>query len=432
MTDNNGRRRYALVGAGGRARLFYNSIAKRYRDTAELVGLCDTNQTRMNYANRVLGETHSLPPVPTYTAADFNRMIAETRPDAVIVTTIDRTHHAYIIAAMEAGCDVITEKPMTVDAEKCQAIIDTAKRTGRSVRVTFNYRYAPHNTAVREIIASDGIGEIFAVHFEWLLDTRHGADYFRRWHRDKRNSGGLMVHKSTHHFDLVNFWLASEPRTVFGMGDLRFYGRANAEERGVFTPYHRTTGVGAAANDPFAIDLTSAEATRELYLNAEQEDGYLRDQNVFGDGISIEDTMQVMVRYKSRAVLTYALYAYSAYEGFNVSFTGSKGRIELSVREASYINGGQSMGVEGSTNGVRLLHFPTLGEPREVPVVHKEGGHGGGDNVMLDDIFGPPSDDPFARSAGVKDGAMSILTGIAANRSFETGLPVDVSGLLKF
>ena len=55
---------------------------------------------------------------------------------------MDRTHHTYIIRAMELGCDVITEKPMTVDEEKCQAILDAVERTGRNVRVTFNYRYA--------------------------------------------------------------------------------------------------------------------------------------------------------------------------------------------------------------------------------------------------------------------------------------------------
>ena len=100
------------------------------------------------------------------------------------------------------------------------------------------------------------IGEIKSVHFEWLLDTIHGADYFRRWHRNKNNSGksspqsspqssphfspqsspfcvaiagGLMVHKATHHFDLVNWWLDSKPTTVMAMGDLDFYGRENAE-----------------------------------------------------------------------------------------------------------------------------------------------------------------------------------------------------------
>ena len=48
------------------------------------------------------------------------------------------------------------------------------------------------------------VGRPLLVDFSWVLDTSHGADYFRRWHREKQNSGGLLVHKSTHHFDLVN------------------------------------------------------------------------------------------------------------------------------------------------------------------------------------------------------------------------------------
>lgn len=185
----------------------------------------------MNYANNRLAEKFPhYRPIPTYKAADFDEMIRTEKPDVVIVTTIDRTHHHYIIRAMELGCDVITEKPMTVDEDKCQQIIDTVERTGQKVRVTFNYRYSPHATKVRELIRDGVIGDVLHVNFEWLLDTRHGADYFRRWHRDKRNSGGLLVHKSTHHFDLVNFWLNSEPKTVFAMGDLLFYGKENAEK----------------------------------------------------------------------------------------------------------------------------------------------------------------------------------------------------------
>ena len=173
-------------------------------------------------------------------------MIEKEKPDVVLVTSIDRTHHNYIIRAMELGCDVITEKPMTIDEEKCQAILDAVERTGRKLRVTFNYRYAPHNTKIKELIMNDAIGDVISVHFEWLLNTEHGADYFRRWHRDKRNSGGLLVHKSTHHFDLVNFWLGTTPETVFAMGDLSFYGRENAEKRGVEEFYSRSHGSEAA------------------------------------------------------------------------------------------------------------------------------------------------------------------------------------------
>lgn len=426
------KKRYALIGTGGRARFFYEAVARDFRETSELVAFCDINQTRMDYANRLLVEKCNYHKIPTYKSDEFDRMIQQEKPDCVIVTTVDRTHHKYIIRAMELGCDVISEKPMTVDEEKCQEILDAIKRTGKQLRVTFNYRYAPHNTKIRELIMDGVIGDVFSVHFEWLLNTKHGADYFRRWHRDKRNSGGLLVHKSTHHFDLVNFWLGTQPKTVYALGSLNFYGRENAEKRGVTEFYQRATGNPIAKNDPFALHLDQNQGLREMYLNAEHEDGYQRDQSVFGDGISIEDTMGVLVRYKNNAMLTYSLNAYMPWEGFNVAFNGSKGRIEMKVVEQSYVNAGGSKDIEGAVKGKSIIVFPMFDAPYEVNIVEGEGGHGGGDPLLLQDIFGVPAEDRFKRAASHVDGAMSILTGIAGNISIRTGQPVNVDTLVKF
>src|SRR5690606_29509063 len=123
------KKKYAQVGIGGRARFFYEAIARDFSDTSELVAFCDINQTRMNYANKVLQEKYNYKPVPTYTCDKFDEMIKNEKPDIVIVTSIDRTHHTYITRAMELGCDVITEKPMTIDEEKDQDILDTIERS---------------------------------------------------------------------------------------------------------------------------------------------------------------------------------------------------------------------------------------------------------------------------------------------------------------
>jgi predicted dehydrogenase len=425
------RKRYALVGTGGRASFFYSAIARDFKETSELVAFCDVNQTRMNVANKKI-EAFGAGPLPTYKSEEFDRMIEESKPDFVIVTTVDRTHHTYIIRAMELGCDVITEKPMTVDEVKCQEILDAVKRTGRQLRVTFNYRYSPHNTKIRELIADGVIGDVNSVHFEWLLNTKHGADYFRRWHRDKRNSGGLLVHKSTHHFDLVNFWLGTQPATVFALGDLMFYGRENAEKRGETKFYSRAYGSEYAKNDPFALHLEENAQLKAMYLDAEKEDGYYRDQSVFGDGINIEDTMGVMVKYRSNAILTYNLYAYAPWEGFRVCFNGTKGRIEMNVIEQSYVNSGGEQGLEGAVTGKTITVHPMFNKPYDVEVEEGVGGHGGGDPVLLNDLFGERTPDRFNRAASHVDGAMSILTGIAGNRSLRTGQAVQVSELVKF
>ena len=422
--------RYAQVGIGGRARMYYNAITSTYKETSELVAFCDINRTRMEYAQSVIKETNGYHDIPLYGADEFEKMIIETKPDVVIVTSIDRTHHRYIVKAMEMGCDVISEKPMTTDAKKCQEILDAIDRTGKSLRVTFNYRYAPHNTKIRELIMNDTIGKITQVHFEWLLNTSHGADYFRRWHRDKRNSGGLMVHKATHHFDLVNFWLGTYPIKVFALGDLKFYGRENAEERGVTKFYSRVLGSENAKGDPFALDLDESEVLKKLYIEAEKDDGYIRDQSVFGDNISIEDTMNVIVQYANGAQMSYSLNAYSPYEGFKVCFTGTKGRIELQVVEMIYVNAGGDSDKEGLVKSKKITVYPQFLPPYEVKFEEGIGGHGGGDRVLLNDMFGVPDYDPFNRAASHIDGAMSILTGISANKSMMTGMPVNVLDLV--
>ena len=426
------RRRYALVGAGGRGRFFYEALARDFGHRAQVVALCDLNRTRMEYANRVMRRYAGADQAALYAPDRFEAMLAEQRPDTLIVSTIDRTHDRYIIGALDRGCDVISEKPLTIDQRRLQAIVDAVKRTGRSVRVAYNYRYSPLATAVRRIVAEGTVGKITAVHFEWLLDTRHGADYFRRWHRDKRNSGGLLVHLASHHFDLVNFWLGSAPMTVAAFGDLTFYGRANAEERGATRFYARAHGSDAAAGDPFALDLAGNEALREMYLHAEHEDGYLRDQSVFGDGISIEDTLGLLVRMRSGAVLTYSLTAYAPWEGFRLSMTGTAGRIEAHQVEASYVSAGGEQADEAAATTRRLRVLPMFGDPWDVDLEEAPGAHGGADPRILHDLFGEQTDDPLSRAASHVDGANAILTGIAGNVSMRTGAIVRVDDLINW
>ncbi len=426
------RKRFAIVGTGSRAGVYFEAICNTYRDSSELVALCDLSQTRMHWYNHQISERYQLSPRPTYPAADFERMIRETKPDVVIVTTIDATHHLYITRAMELGCDVITEKPMTTDIEKMQAIFDAIQRTGKSLRVTFNYRYAPAYTQFRQLVIDGRVGTPLSVDFSWMLDTSHGADYFRRWHREKHNSGGLLVHKATHHFDLVNWWIDSYPHQVMAMGGLLFYGKENAEKRGERYAYHRYTHVPEAADDPFGLFLDQKEAFRGLYLAAEAETGYLRDRNVFGEPITIEDTMSVSVRYRSGAILSYCLVAYAPWEGLRIAITGTKGRIEMDIMENinHLLGDGHAQEVsasKGPFKNTRMRVYPMFGESYDVDVPHGDGGHGGADPVMLEQLFSPnPPVDPYRRAASHIDGAASALVGISANKSMQTGQLVTI------
>ncbi|MGC4806907.1 Gfo/Idh/MocA family protein [Micromonospora sp. DT233] len=433
-----GRTRYALVGTGARAEMFVRALVTDHPDTAELVAFADLNQARMDAHNRWLAELGHRP-VPTYRAEEFAAMLDRERVDTVLVTTVDATHDQYIVAALRAGCDVVSEKPMTVDAPRCRRILDAVAETGRSVTVAFNYRYNPLHERLRRLLAGGAVGEIGSVHFEWLLDVRHGADYFRRWHREKAHSGGLMVHKASHHFDLVNWWLDATPVEVYAAGRLFFYGDAG-RRHGYARDYDRAHGAPAAADDPFALRMAEHPRLRELYLDAESVDGYHRDRNVFAPGVTIEDDMAVLARYSTGATMTYHLTAYAPWEGYRVMVNGSKGRLELEVVESDFVSpqaagalkGAALHGDEAAAEGgwTTLTLRPFWSPPRRIEVEgYTRHGHGGADARMTNVLFGGAAD-PLHRAATAHDGALALLTGLAANRSFTTGQAVRVADLL--
>ncbi|MEU4329663.1 Gfo/Idh/MocA family protein [Nonomuraea dietziae] len=415
--------RYGIAGLGHRAQMYVGALTGDWSDTGEIVAFCDTNQTRMDYYNELVGR-----PVPCFGPDDFAAMLELC--DAVIITTVDATHAAYVCAALDAGKHVIVEKPLTTDAAGCAAIAAAAERSTASLIVTFNYRYSPRNSAVRRLLMDGAIGEVTSVHFEWALDTIHGADYFRRWHRDKAISGGLLVHKSTHHFDLVNWWLAAAARSVYAQGELRFYGAQNAKARGMTARPERAHGAPELGSDPFLLDLSADPRLKRLYLDAEHEDGYLRDRDVFSEGITIEDNMAVLVRYDSGAMLTYSLNAHAPHEGYRVVFNGTGGRIELEVCERSWtsphaaIDPSASSKEHAADSWERLTLHRHWQQPGEIPIEQGEGGHGGGDRLLLNDLFRGAGDDPLARQAGYVDGIRSVLVGAAANESIRSGRAV--------
>ncbi|AFR94641.1 oxidoreductase [Cryptococcus neoformans C23] len=436
--------RVGIVGTGHRARLYTTAVASRANTS--LVALCDTNDARMDWHNKMLREA-GRPEAKKYAAEDFQKMLEQEKLDVLVVTTIDYTHDMYIIPALKAGIKVLSEKPMTTNVDKCKAILNAVDESNGSLTVLFNYRYNPIHWKVAEVISKGEIGEVKSVHFEWLLDTVHGADYFRRWHRYKDRSGGLMIHKSSHHFDLVNFWIQSVPQSVFGMGSLAFYGKENGKKSGWGRSYERARDAKEAENDPFAIHLGDEEGLKGLYFDAEHIDGYHRDMNVFADDITIEDDMSVLVHYESGVNMTYHLTAYSPWEGYRVMFNGTHGRLELEVVEnafrlpipkgsnnaSEHVHGDSALPNEGHS---KIILHKLWQQPVNVPYQEAKGGHGGGDEAMLDEIFGPKEGEEERKcpvnglSADQKDGALAMAVGLAANESFKSGKQVFIKELL--
>ena len=264
-----------------------------------LVGICDSNPGRLEVAQND-SKKHGAAVPPAYAPADFDQMIKETKPDFVIVAAgfdASRLHRAGDGGGLRRHHGKAYD-----DAAQCQSIVD-AKRNGRHLRVMFNYRYSPPRTQVKDLLMSGAIGDVMSVDFHWLLNTLHGADYFRRWHSNKEFSGGLMIHKATHHFDLVNWWLGAGPRScrprqarVLHAGD----GEAVWADR----PHERCLTCPEKDKCTFYLDIGADRTSRSCTSTTRSTTAISAIAACSAPDINIEDTMNVIVKYKTGATLS--------------------------------------------------------------------------------------------------------------------------------
>jgi predicted dehydrogenase len=403
------KRKLAMVGTGHRGTgMWGTSVLEAYGDKVEFVGLCDINPGRVETAKKMLGAV-----CPTFT--NFEEMLAKTKPETVIVTTIDGTHHTFIAKALEMGCDVITEKPMTIDEEKLKVILDAQKKSKNKVIMAHNYRYTPTRGKIKELLMQRRIGRLTSVDFHWYLDVDHGADYFRRWHRLRACSGSLLNHKSSHHFDLLNWWINSDPVSVHAFGALEFYGK-NHEFR-----HTHCRPCPMKEKCKFFWDMTKDQRLMELYAANEQYDGYMRDGCVWKEDIDIFDKMAVQIQYANKVQVSYSLTTYSPYEGFRIAFNGTKGRIDFWMHEKQPwpIDDFDELHITDNFGKAEFIKLPRI-----------EGDHFGGDPLMKDKIFKDPSiPDPLWQAASIREGAMAVLIGVAARKSIDTKKVISISEL---
>ena len=393
----------AIVGAGQRCYTNYaTALVRKYSDAWNLCGVCDPNIGRCEFFRDTLKGD-----LAVYT--DFDLMLKEQHPDAILVTTPDCYHHEYIIRALDFGCDVYSEKPLTVDEEKCRAIREAEKRSGRRVTVTFNCRFMPYFAKLKEIIASGNIGKPLSIHYEYVLNTVHGGDYFKRWHRFINISGGMMVHKATHHFDIINWLLEDDPVSVCAHGARLYYGN---KEKSLGERCSTCPGADRCLSyEP----LHKHDLLRPLYFETEKHDGYVRDHCAFLPDTDIYDSMSVSVAYKKGALLTYSLNLFSTREGFTMNIIGENGQIEFSTFSEK--------------NVIRYRD----GRVDPIDYTRASGAHAGGDERMLDMLFGKEKyDDPLGQCADSFDGIKSAMIGAAANESIkQSGKTVYLTEILE-
>ncbi|MBP1994288.1 Gfo/Idh/MocA family protein [Paenibacillus eucommiae] len=422
---------YAICGVSYRAlKMFIDPIVNGYKHHCRIVALLDVDPVRFEVCKTAYP---ALEEVPVYLPENFKAMIQQTDPDVVIVAGIDSSHVGYIVQALDWDRDVITEKPMVTTSGDCRLVLDAESRSKGRITVALNYRYTPIHTKIKEMLLDNRIGRITSVDLNWYLDSYHGASYFKRWNRTRAQSGGLSIHKSTHHFDLVSWWVGAEPVEAFAYGALNYYGSEGElnPKKGVEGRHCGTCNV--KENCTYMMRWTSRSreiAVKDDHLVEGNTNGsgrfftdYRPDACIFDSEIDIEDTFAAVVKYEGNVFLNYSVNFSLPYEGYRLAINGTKGRIETQMYHSSRI----TFPVPAQT----IDYFPLFGSKESISVVPAPGMHSGADPMMQEHLFlGPDPTGPHDRLPSALDGAYSVATGEAVWRSAREGLPMRIAELL--
>lgn len=410
-----------LLGAGGPG-------TNDFSGTCKLAGILDLDTRRAAEFLARIGKR-----IPVYSAGEIGRMARETGAETVLVATPDYLHAENIVDALEAGCDVIVEKPMVISLDEVQRVREAEKRTGRSVIVAFNYRYSPQSQAIKRLILEGRIGRVTNIEFTYNLDTFHGSSYFYRWNRERAKSGGLNIHKCCHHFDLINWMLDDVPEEVFAFGKLNYFGPEGAlRPRGqggnaldrvserkqcpVFQTHY------AAKADPSTTAVSTGWDAFDLPYDVQyppQEARYIYDAV-----IDIEDTYSVVARYRGGASLAYSCNFCTPWEGYLLGINGTEGRIEAEQRTNPDPTG---LSVSRERHK-RLFITPLFGRREEIEIPEMAGAHDGADPLLQRDLFEGVSEHSrrFGLVAGSREGGLAVAMGEAVWLSIRDRQPVDI------
>ena len=424
-------KKYAVVGVSNRAiKMFIEPLLKVFSKTCQLVGLVDPDPLRFTVCATRVPEARD---IPGFSDSEFDGMMADVKPDVVIVAGRDFTHADYIIRALEKNVDVIVEKPMVTTSEDCRRVLEAEKKSRAAVMVTQNTRYTESHRKIKELILEGRVGRITSADLNWYVDTFHGSSYFKRWNRMRKYSGGLSIHKSCHHLDLMNWLIGQKPAEAFAFSALNYYGadgernpeRKDGRQCGTcpvkencrYVMYWTTRGREVMPPDDHLESLMSGRA-RGQYTN------YSPDACIYDSEIDIEDTYVASIRYDEGAFLGYTVNFSAPYEGYRMAINGTRGRIET----MNYHSPGR---VPFAVPEQTITYIPLFGGKEVIHPIQKEGAHGGADPILQEDLFlGPDPNRSYPILAGAEAGSYAVALGEAIWRSGKEGRPVTLSELL--
>ena len=367
----------ALCGVGARARVVFGELLQ----TTNQVRLRSVYDPDPTTPSRLRGW-----PTPD---ADFRfvpsmeELLADDAVDWVGVSSPNAQHAVQIIAALQAGKHVFSEKPLAPNFADCLAIRDVVAASDRTFVFGLVLRSSPFYLRVKELVDAGVIGEILSFEFNETLPFQHGAFIMGDWRRRQEDAGSLVLEKCCHDIDLANWLTGSLPRRVAAMGDCRFYLPKNARH---------SDRIG-----PNALGHPAYQSWEER-----------RGANPFTSDKSICDNQVVLLEYANGAKATFHTNLHAALPERRFYLLGSEGAIRANV-------------LTGEIEWCRIAHEP---------VIHREqsdakGGHGGGDGPLVESLLATMLDNA-PPLAGIQEALLASAVCFAIDEANTTGTVVDL------
>ena len=341
----------AVIGTGRRALGGYIKVlVEEFAERMRVVAVSDRVPERLEEARESLG-----PEVKLF--SDHQELLGFADVDAVIVCTPDFAHEQISLDCLRADKHVICEKPLALTFGGCERIVQEAQSRGKLLQVGLVLRYSQFHQRLKEVVERGTIGR---THLISVLDYYAGGrTYFRRWNRFRKNTGGLLIHKGCHAFDIINWLANSFPKRVAAFGSLA-----------VFKPGTKPSYAQHCSTCPekySCIDSVYVTYDRDIL---KRQEGYTDfDLCLYNSEKDTQDSDVVIIEYENGVKACYTECLFSTRTGRFYSIVGEKGEIEA----------------DSESNRIKVHSVDS--KETMVYQIPDISGHGGGDRMLLEDFL---------------------------------------------
>ncbi len=388
--------RVAVIGVGVRSVSYLTNVPADIRGRIQLVAVADISVKRRRlFAERF---TEWGTPEEFETGEALLRKVSY---DALIIGSYNNTHADFAIEALDSGACILLEKPVAITTDQCRRLWQKFQAVEDArVFVGFVLRYSPFYKRVSELIKDNAIGQLMAIDADENLSQSITSGFFRDWRRDDKLSGGFMVEKCSHDFDIFHMLTERRVARVFSIARRTHFVKRPREEQ------HRRFDSEVIRN--IAFDYSDIHV-KQIFENTS-------DESIYDAESDVPDHQAVMLEYE---------------DGVLINFMACHGQPRATRRLRAF---GSNGSLEGDIDrGVILHDVPHeahLGaETLRHDIVFDDSGHHGADSVINDAFWKAAAGGEVENLAGVREGIEAVLVGIAAEQSKRSGRPVSLEPL---